>query len=159
MNKSNGDIAVGTGVRLRAVISIGWQISFVFCTINVMQNEMFISIDGPACTGEQVLWGLSFPCDWCLKQDIVIEIYAIALNRRTRPFVLFSLYPRQCLADCFSCIQPGLIHLSLSIEIKVGIQSNYGLARGLNDCQQGRSQPWMNTNQVSCFKRVYSLIL
>lgn len=55
MNKSNGDVAVGTGVRLRAVILIGCQIFFYFCTINLVQNEMFISIDGSACTGEQVL--------------------------------------------------------------------------------------------------------
>lgn len=70
-------------------------------------------------------------------------------------FCFIFFVPHQCLADCFSCVQPGLIHLSLSIEIKVEIQSNYGLAQGLNGCQQGRNHPWTNTRQASDFKRSF----
>lgn len=48
-----------------------------------------VSNGGSARTGQFS----SFIIYWASKQGIVIEIYAIASDRHTRPFVLLSLYP------------------------------------------------------------------
>lgn len=89
MNRS--DVAVDTGVAMRGCPCSNFTKLSVWCcgTVNWDAHEKCstVSNGGSARTGQFS----SFIIYSASKQEIVIEIYAIASSRHTRPFVLFSL--------------------------------------------------------------------
>lgn len=90
---NRSDVAVDTGVAMRGCpCSIFYHVVRLVLWHRKLECKwkcLIVSNGGSAHTGQIS----SFLIYWASKQEIVREIYAIALNRHMRPFVLFSLYP------------------------------------------------------------------